>query len=249
MQFIFSNGLWWYFLFPILLNILFFIGGFYGINVLTTTIKDWVSKSLSQPNEPLFGLEFLKEASFYFQKFVGGFVWLFFKISFFFIFATFGGYIVIIFLSPVFAILSEKTEEILVGKKYPFNLNQFIKDIVRGILIALRNVSIEIFYLLLFFILGFIPLIGQFAAVLLFFISAYFYGFSFIDYSLERQHFSVAQSVQFMRKNKVVAIINGSVFALIMLIPFIGVTLAGFVSIIAVVAATISTQKIINLQK
>lgn len=25
---IFSNGLWWYFLFPILLNILFFVGGF-----------------------------------------------------------------------------------------------------------------------------------------------------------------------------------------------------------------------------
>lgn len=246
MQFIFANSLWWYFLFPILLNILFFIGGFYGIEVLTTTAKEWVSESLSPSNEPLFGIEFLKDTSPYFQKFVGGFIWLIFKLSFFFIFATFGGYLVIICLSPVFAILSEKTEEILDGKKYPFNPDQLMRDIVRGILIALRNVSIETFYLLLFFILGFIPLVGQFAAVLLFFISAYFYGFSFIDYSLERQHFSVTQSVQFMRKNKVVAIVNGSVFALIMLIPIIGITLAGFVSIIAVVAATISAQKIIN---
>ena len=43
---IFSNGLWWYFLFPILLNILFFVGGFYGIGVLSDAVQDWLTSML-----------------------------------------------------------------------------------------------------------------------------------------------------------------------------------------------------------
>jgi len=248
MQFIATNGLWWFFLFPIALNILFFIAGFYGIGLLTSFVKVWLQEYFTADAEPLFGLEILSGLGYYVQKALSGVLWIFLKIIFFFVFATFGGYVVIICLSPIFAILSEKTEEILVGKKYPFNPDQMMRDIVRGILIALRNVFIETFYLLLFFMLGFIPIIGQFATLILFFISAYFYGFSFIDYALERQRFSVAKSVQFMRNNKGVAIANGSVFALIMLIPIIGVTLAGFAAIVSVVAATISAQKIITNQ-
>jgi len=222
------------------------VGGFYGIGMLTVALENWLQVSFQEDSTPLFGLEMLRDAGYYIQKVLSGFLWLFFKITFFFVFATFGGYVVIICLSPIFAILSEKTEEILLGKTYPFNPDQMMRDIVRGVLIALRNVFIETFYLILFFILGFIPLVGQFAALILFFISAYFYGFSFIDYALERQRFNIKKSVQFMRLNKGVAIANGSIFALVMFIPFCGVTLAGFVSIVSVVAATISAQKIIN---
>lgn len=241
---IFSNNLWWYFLFPILLNIIFFVGGFYGIGVLSEAMQEWVASFLSEDSEPLFGLETLQTLGLYMKKIAGGFVWLFLKIIFFFVFATFGGYIVIICLSPIFAILSEKTEEILTGKKYPFNADQLMRDIVRGVLIAFRNLFIETLFIILFFFLSFIPLIGQVAAIIMFFISAYFYGFSFIDYYLERQKFDLKQSVRFMRLNKGVAIANGSIFALVMYIPFCGVTLAGFVAIISVVAATISTHKI-----
>jgi len=240
--------LWWYFLFPILLNILFLIGGFYGIGIITSWVEDWFINLINIDSEPFLGLEFMNTIGFYLKKASSGFMWLFFKVTFFFVFATFGGYIIIICLSPIFAILSEKTEEILLGKTYPFNPDQMMRDIVRGILIALRNVFIETLYIILFFIIGFIPLVGQFAAIILFFISAYFYGFSFIDYALERQRFNIKKSVQFMRLNKGVAIANGSIFALVMFIPFCGVTLAGFVSIISVVAATISSQQIINNQ-
>lgn len=241
---IFSKGLWWYFIFPILLNIIFLIGGFYGIDVLTKTIQEWVTSFLSEDSEPLFGLEILQTLGLYFKKIAGGFIWLFLKVIFFFVFATFGGYIVIICLSPIFAILSEKTEEILTGKKYPFNADQFMRDIVRGILIAFRNLFIETLFIILFFILSFIPLVGQVAAIIMFFISAYFYGFSFIDYYLERQKFNLKQSVRFMRLNKGIAIANGSIFALVMYIPICGVTFAGFVAIISVVAATISTHQL-----
>lgn len=245
---IFSNGLWWYFLFPILLNILFFAGGFYGIGVLTEAAQDWLTTLLESDSDTFLGFAFLKDVGLYIQKIASGFLWIFLKIIFFFIFATFGGYIVIICLSPIFAILSEKTEEILTGKKYPFNADQLMRDIVRGVLIAFRNVFIETLFIILFFILSFIPIIGQVAAIIMFFISAYFYGFSFIDYYLERQKYNLKQSVRFMRLNKGVAIANGSIFALVMFIPFCGITLAGFVAIVSVVAATISTHKVINNQ-
>lgn len=58
------------------------------------------------------------------------------------------------------------------------------------------------------------------------------------------KNFNLKQSVRFMRLNKGIAIANGSIFALVMYIPFCGVTFAGFVAIISVVAATISTHQL-----
>ena len=60
-------------------------------------------------------------------------------------YAYLGGYLIIIMMAPVFAIISEKTEQILSGNSNPFQWAQFFKDIRRGILLALRNLSIEIF--------------------------------------------------------------------------------------------------------
>src|SRR3990167_3745253 len=99
------------------------------------------------------------------------------------------------------------------------------------------------------FALGlFIPFIGGLiGSILLFFISSYFYGFSFIDYNNERRRLTVKQSVQFMRANKGMVIANGLIFSFFLLIPFCGTTLAGFVAIISVIAATVSTHKVVDL--
>ena len=240
-ELIFSKGLWWYFLFPLLLNLIIFLGGIYGIGTLANYVEEYLSSLVNLDQATFWGAIYLK-------KIMSGFMWLFFKFIFFIVFATFGGYIVIIILSPVFALLSEKTEEILTGNHYPFDGDQLMRDIVRGVVIALRNMIIEFGYIIVFFIVGFIPLIGQFAAVILFLISAYFYGFAFIDYTNERRRLTISQSIQFMRVNKGVAIANGSVFALSMLIPFCGVTIARFVAIISVVAATVATFQIVDLK-
>ncbi len=240
LEIIFSNGLWWFFLFPVLLNILIFVGGIYGIGTLTQIVEDWLVKIVSLDGATFWGAIYLKST-------LGGFVWVLFKFVFFVLFATIGGYIIIMIMSPVFSILSEKTEEILTGNRYPFNGDQLMRDVVRGVLVALRNMFIEIGYLIIFFIVGFIPVIGQFAAIGLFIVSAYFYGFSFIDYTNERRRLTISQSVLFIRKNKGLAIGNGFVFTLAMLIPFCGATIAGFVAIVSVVAATVSTHKIVAL--
>lgn len=241
-EIIFSKGLWWFFLFPVLLNVLLFFGGFAAVDYLTELTKNWVFGLINNENATYFGAAYV-------QGFLSGFIWVVLKILFFFIFAYIGGFIVIVLMSPVFSILSEKTEAILTGKSYPFDADQLMRDIARGVLIATRNLFIELGYIVSVFVLSFIPIIGQLGAIFLFFVSAYFYGFSFMDYTIERQKYSVKQSVQFIRQHKGIAVANGVLFSLFMLIPFCGVTLAGFVSIISVVAATISTQKVLLEEK
>lgn len=238
-EIIFSKGLWWFFLFPVLLNILLFFGGFAAVDYLTELTKNWVFGLINNENATYVGAGYV-------QGILSGFIWVVLKILFFFIFAYIGGFVVIVLMSPVFSILSEKTEAILTGNSYPFDADQLMRDIARGVLIATRNLFIELAYIVGAFILSFIPVVGQLGAIFLFFVSAYFYGFSFMDYTIERQKYSVSQSVQFIRQHKGIAVANGLLFSLFMLIPFCGVTLAGFVSIISVVAATISTQKVLT---
>ncbi|MCT4646062.1 MAG: EI24 domain-containing protein, partial [Carboxylicivirga sp.] len=146
----------------------------------------------------------------------------------------------------VYAFLSEKTEEIISGKIIPFNITQFSKDIIRGVLLALRNMAVEIGLTLLLFVLSFIPIVGYLTPIALFLVSAYFYGFSFMDYTFERKRFKIDYSVRFMRRNKGLAIGNGFVFSLVLLIPYIGVMIAGFVSIVSVVAATLAAGEVID---
>lgn len=249
MSMLFTKQLWWFLLFPVLLNVVFLVAGMMGIGSLSDYIENYLTGLIAFNGDEFTGASYLKPISGYLSGFVGGLVWVVFKFAFFFVFATIGGYIVIICLSPVFAILSEKTEEMLTGNKYPFNVDQIMRDVVRGVLIAFRNMFIEFGYIIVIFVLGFfIPIIGGIVGtIVLFFIASYFYGFSFIDYTLERQRMSLKQSVQFMRANKGLVMANGMVFSFFMLIPFCGVTLAGFAAILSVIAATIATHKVVDL--
>lgn len=246
---LFTKQLWWFLLFPVLLNVIFLIAGMMGIGSLSDYIENYLTGLVSFNGDEFTGASYLKPLSGYLSGIVGGLVWVVLKFIFFFVFATIGGYIVIICLSPVFAVLSEKTEGMLTGNEYPFNADQMMRDVVRGIMIAFRNMFIEFGYMIIIFLLGlFIPFIGGIVGtIILFFIAAYFYGFSFIDYTLERQRMTVKQSVQFMRNNKGLVIANGMIFSFFMLIPFCGTTLAGFAAILSVIAATIAAHKVLNL--
>jgi CysZ protein len=82
----------------------------------------------------------------------------------------------------------------------------------------------------------------------MFFVSSYFYGFSYLDYSNERYKRNIKESVQFMRKYKWVAIVNGSFFAVILFIPYIGSALSAFISVLSVIAATVSMVEIRKIE-
>ena len=145
--------------------------------------------------------------------------------------------------SPVFAYLSEKTESIIAGKDFPFNLKQLLSDVLRGIKIALRNIVWQSVYLITILIFSFIPIIGWIAPLIALFVECYYFGFSMLDYSSERNKLSYQQSIAFIGHHKGLAIGNGMVYYIMHLVPVIGWL---FAPSYAVIAATLS---IINARK
>lgn len=146
-------------------------------------------------------------------------------------------YLFLIIGSPVFAYLSEKTESIIEGKDFPFSLKQLLKDMVRGIRLALRNTLWQTVYMVSLLILSFFPLVGWITPLITLFIECYYYGFSMLDYSCERHKLSPTESITYIGNHKGLAIGNGMVFYLMHLFPIVGWVLAPSY---AVVAATIS---------
>src|SRR5688572_631033 len=169
----------------------------------------------------------------FFFTFAGIILWL---IQMMFYFSLFK-YLFLIIGSPVFAYLSEKTESIIEGKDFPFSWKQLLKDMARGIRLALRNTLWQTVYTISILILSFFPVVGWITPVIILFIECYYYGFSMLDYSCERHKLSASASIDFIGKHKGLAIGNGIVFYLMHLVPFIGWVLA---PAYAVVAATIS---------
>ncbi len=265
-RFIFDNNLSWYFVFPALLTIGIFIAGYFTAENLSAFLQAKLTAMVDvQPTDS------------WFYRFIGGtlaFILSFvLKLLFFFALSYFGGYIVLIAMSPVLAFVSEHTEKVLTGTEYSFNFKQFVNDIWRGIYIALRNLFIEIGWIILLFIIGFLPIVGQLivflSPIILFIISAYFYGFSFIDYSNERRQLGTKHSINFVRENKGLAIGNGFMFAVALFIPSLGIFFVGIfsvfsillgsliillstfiistIAVIATVAATISVNRIYKM--
>jgi CysZ protein len=149
-------------------------------------------------------------------------------------------YLFLIIGSPLFAYLSEKTEAIIEGKEFPFSFKQLMKDILRGIRLALRNMLWQTVYTISILILSFIPVIGWVTPLLALLVECYYLGFSMLDYSCERNKLSTAQSIRFIGRHKGLAIGNGMVFYLMHFIPILGWLLAPSY---AVIAATISLYK------
>jgi CysZ protein len=80
---------------------------------------------------------------------------------------------------------------------------------------------------------------------LLFLTQAYYAGFGNMDYTLER-HFKYRESIDFVRRYRGVAIGNGIVFMLLLLIPIFGIIL---VLPLSVTAASLKTVQVINAEK
>ncbi|MDD7887200.1 EI24 domain-containing protein [Flavivirga sp. 57AJ16] len=145
------------------------------------------------------------------------------------------------FMSPV----SEKIEAHLTGHTQHTHRNTtFTQQLWRGIRINGRNLFMELSLTIPILLLKFIPVINIFSTLLLFLVQAYYAGFGNMDYTLER-HFKYQESTSFVRKNRGLAIGNGMVFILFLLIPVIGVI---FVLPLSVTAATTKTVEALQLK-
>lgn len=171
-------------------------------------------------------------------------------------------YIVLILLPPVLSRISEKTEEHIAGTTYKFSFMRFWEDIKRSLRIVLNNFLWEAGLLLAFvFLMLIIPQMRPAYPYYSFIIGFYFYGFSMIDYSIERRRMSMEASKKFIRKHMGLAVSIGLVYSALFLLNIdfgwftehtvlknvnvnIGVI---FAPIICVVAATMGVHKIVDL--
>ena len=150
-------------------------------------------------------------------------------------------HLVLAISSPFMSPLSQKVEERMTGNytNYKgFQINRAIKELFRGLYIAIRNIIRELFYVAILFFLSFIPVVGIIATFLIFLVQAFYAGFGNIDYTLER-HKSVYQSVRFNRRYRGLAIGNGTVF-LLLLMTGVGFLIA---PPLAAVAGTLESVK------
>ena len=126
--------------------------------------------------------------------------------------------LILIIMAPVLTIVSEKVDTIVTGNIYNFSLKDFVKDIYRSIRLSIKNITKEIFLSILILIFSLLPIIGFIGPILLFTMQSYFYGFSMLDYSLERKKISVLQSEQFIWNHKFLSISIGAVFNFLLII-------------------------------
>lgn len=229
-RFISQHKLWKWILIPGLIYTILFIAGIYlfwissnsalEFVLLKTGVKSW--------------LERMHDSWLSFFFIVGQIVFRLILLLFYF---SLFKYLFLVIGSPVFAYLSEKTESIIENKEFPFSFQQLMIDIVRAVKIAFRNMLWQSVYVISILILSFIPLIGWASPVLSLFIECYYFGFSMLDYSSERNKMSAQQSIDFIGRHKGLAIGNGMVFYMMHIVPIVGWLLAPSY---AVIAATIS---------
>ena len=229
-QFISKHNLWKWIIIPGLIYALLFVvsmyffskSATYVIELLSikTGLKVWVDKMQSS----LLGFFFA----------LGGImIWLILMMLYF----SWFKYLWLIVGSPLFGYLSEKTESIIEERDYPFSFPQLLKDIARGIRLAMRNALWQTVYTFTLLIISFVPILGWITPLIVLLIECYYYGFSMLDYSCERQKLSPAQSIEFIGKHKGLAVGNGLIFYLMHGLIGIGWVLA---PAYAVIAATLS---------
>lgn len=229
-HFIVKHRLWKWIIVPGIIYAVVFIAGIYffwhsSANVIDYLFSKTGIKALMVKEQESW-LRFL----FLFGQIILQLILIFFYFSLF-------KYIFLIVGAPVFAYLSEKTESIIEGKDYPFSLPQFLKDVIRGVGIAVRNTLWQTVYTFSILFLSLIPFIGWATPVLALFVECYYFGFSMLDYSCERKNLSASQSIDFIGRHKGLAIGNGMMFFLMHAIPFAGWI---FAPSYAVIAATLS---------
>jgi CysZ protein len=235
LSFMRQNGLMWLFCFPIIITALVLYGGIeitsMATDAITSYIKDWIES-----------IEWFGDHSATIGTILYWIIWIILRIALYFFMAFVGGSVILLLMSPLLTYASELVAEKLGAVIPPFSIERFLNDLARAAWLAIKNGVIQFGLTLACILIGFIPFAGLVSPVLMFVIGAYFFGYNFIDYSLERKGLTASDSGSFVWKNKFKTIGIGAPFALWMLIPFIGPITSGFVALIATVASTISLE-------
>ena len=217
--------LWKYFAIPILISVVTAILVFVSAYFLSAIIGDQITS--------LWTFDWGKDVVSTISNFIGGAIIIVFGLVIY-------RHVVMAFSAPFMSPVSEAIEKYYLGDVHTDA--KFSITLARAIKINARNLFKEILFIIPLFFLSLIPVIGIVFTGLIFLIQAYYAGFGNMDYTLER-HYNYKDSITFVRKHKGIAIGNGIVFMLLLMIPVIGIIL---VLPLSVVSATKETVKRIH---
>lgn len=155
-------------------------------------------------------------------------------------------FILLIVISPMLSILSEKVEMLYVNDpnhKIPgFSVKRMARDVGRSIRLTIRNLVRELSYTIGLLLSSFIPGLNVITTPLTFGVQSFYAGFANMDFTLER-YMNVKERIRFVKRNKGLAIGNGFIFLVLLMIPVIGLLLA---PTLGVIAATLDVLDEVN---
>ena len=223
-----DNRLWYYVFMPGLISLILGVSIGYSVYLLHSDVSHYIT--MSYPEQWL-GYSIIERISSYLSWFslaVVGFL-------------TYRNLLMAL-LAPFMSPLAARIQAIETGKPVydpPFLSWTNLKLILRGLVLSFRNLLKELWYTLWLLLLGFIPIVGFIAPILIFLTQSFYAGFSNLDYTLEK-YYNVKNSKAFSRHHRWLAVGNGSVFLLLLTVPIVGLFLAPALS---TVAATLETVK------
>jgi CysZ protein len=143
-----------------------------------------------------------------------------------FIFEQIFIFFILTLLSPFNTVLSENIDTDITGTPYPFDMGRIPGDILRMIAVVLVALTLELLLSGVWWLITGITGIHFLDGAVYFIIAAFFYGFSFYDYSLERYKIGITGSMNYAFSNAINMLLTGSVFLLLYNIPLVGVIIA-----------------------
>lgn len=141
-------------------------------------------------------------------------------------------FVILTVLSPVNTYLSENVDRDLTGQKFEGGIIKFVNDFIRMIFVVILAISLELIFISLWWMVSWIFGFDTVYEIGAYLIAAFFFGFSFYDYSLERYDKGVFSSLAFSFSKLLTVTITGVLFKLIYAIPFIGIAISPVVSTI-----------------
>jgi CysZ protein len=143
-------------------------------------------------------------------------------------------YLILIALSPVFVNISDRLHKKIDGAETQLSLKSYCFCSFRGIRLAIRNFLLEILVtaFLIFLTLIITWILPVIPAIILL-IESYFFGMVMMDYAFEMDGLSIIKSRETIRKNAGIALGNGLMFNLIILLPLIGVILGPVMALVS----------------
>jgi CysZ protein len=227
-KYLFKYNMWWMLIIPLILSIfisssIYFIADVSG-NFIDQKIQLLFSEWLTPDNYILS----------YLNRFASFFIRISLKLSLFLLLFMYGKYLILILLSPILSIASS----IFANRHFEANdtisFSVLIKQIVRSVIVIVRNMIVHSLIIALVFLICYLfPPAILVQPIVLLILSAYFYGFTFIDYVLERKMISPKNADKFVFKNAGSALGIGICFSMLFKIPFIGIIFAPLMGVIA----------------